>query len=116
MENLSKINRETAEHYLWGEGCDGWHYFKSDPLSVIRERMPAGTTEQLHYHKQARQVFFILSGRAIFETPKGELVAETDEAVHFAPGTPHSMRNDGPDDLHFLLISTPSTRGDRYEL
>jgi hypothetical protein len=35
---------ENAENYKWGNNCDGWHLLKSDSLSVIQERMPAGTT------------------------------------------------------------------------
>jgi hypothetical protein len=36
-------------------------------LSVKQERMPAGTSEALHYHEHAQQFFFILKGTATFE-------------------------------------------------
>ena len=36
------IDRGTAEHYTWGDGCDGWHLVKGADLSVIQERMPPG--------------------------------------------------------------------------
>jgi hypothetical protein len=39
------MRKETAEHYAWGKGCDGWHLVKNIDLGVIHERMPAGTSE-----------------------------------------------------------------------
>ena len=51
-----------AEHYQWGNGCDGWHLVNQPALSVIRERMPPGTAEVRHLHRNARQFFFVLSG------------------------------------------------------
>src|SRR5207248_173364 len=44
------IKRDTAEHYRWGQGCEGWHLLKHADLSVIRERMPPKTSEVNHYH------------------------------------------------------------------
>jgi len=29
------ISKETAEHYAWGQNCDGWHLVDSVELSVI---------------------------------------------------------------------------------
>ncbi len=29
------VDTLSAEHYLWGNGCDGWHLLKRDDLSVI---------------------------------------------------------------------------------
>ncbi len=62
---------ENAEHYTWGNQCDGWHLLRSGSLSVIQERMPPGTSEQMHYHESAQQVFYILSGTATFEVEGG---------------------------------------------
>ena len=41
------INKETAEHYLWGNNCYGWHLVKQPELSVIHELMPPGTFERI---------------------------------------------------------------------
>jgi hypothetical protein len=51
-----KISKLTAEHYVWGEGCDGWHLVKNSNLSVIHERMPPNTSEVKHYHEKSRQL------------------------------------------------------------
>lgn len=39
---------ETADHYVWGEVCDGWHLLRRKDLSVIQERVPAGRA-QVHF-------------------------------------------------------------------
>ena len=39
------ISVENAEHYVWGEICDGWHLLKRDDISVIQEHVPAGGAE-----------------------------------------------------------------------
>jgi len=36
-------NTNNAEHYLWGDNCDGWHLLKTDSLSIIQENMPPDT-------------------------------------------------------------------------
>jgi len=36
----SSVSRDNAEHYRWGDDCDGWHLVKDTQLSVIEEFMP----------------------------------------------------------------------------
>src|SRR5579872_3260548 len=98
---------ENAEHYTWGNACDGWHLLRSDTLSVIQERMPPGTAEQLHYHRNAQQVFYILSGAATFDV-EGEIkTVNGGESIHIPKGTQHCIRNNGGIDLLFLVVSEP---------
>ena len=59
------ISIENAEHYIWGEVCDGWHLLKRDDISIIQERVPAGGAEVMHYHSRARQFFYILDGQGV---------------------------------------------------
>jgi mannose-6-phosphate isomerase-like protein (cupin superfamily) len=107
---------ENAEHYTWGAQCDGWHLLKSDSLSVIQERMPPGTGEQLHYHTHAQQLFFVLSGNATFEVA-GELkTVYANQSIHIAPGIKHRILNNSNEDLHFLVISEPKSHGDRVNI
>jgi quercetin dioxygenase-like cupin family protein len=107
---------ENAERYIWGAQCDGWHLLKSDTLSVIQERMPPATGEQLHYHSHAQQVFYILSGIATFEV-EGELkTVIAGQSIHINPNTKHRILNNDAADLHFLVISEPKAHGDRMNL
>lgn len=107
---------DNAEHYTWGAQCDGWHLLRSDGLSVIQERMPPGTSEQLHYHERAQQLFYILSGAATFEIEGGLKTVLPNQSIHIPPGTKHCILNNGVVDLHFLVISEPKSHGDRVNL
>ncbi len=107
------INKETAEHYTWGEACDGWHLVKRTELSVIHERMPAGASEIRHYHTRARQFFFILFGTATLEVEGKRHVLQTQEGLEVPPETPHQMFNESEQAVEFLVISQPASHGDR---
>jgi hypothetical protein len=58
---MKSVTLNNAEHYIWGEGCDGWHLLKGDDLSVIQERVPPGNFETKHLlifdsHKDFRSI------------------------------------------------------------
>jgi mannose-6-phosphate isomerase-like protein (cupin superfamily) len=106
-------SKQNAEHYIWGQQCDGWRLVDRDDLSVIHERMPANTSEVRHYHNHARQYFFVLSGEATMELDGQTYTIGAQQGIEVAPHQPHQMRNDSASDLEFLVISSPTTRGDR---
>ena len=107
------ISKETGEHYIWGAGCDGWHLVKLVDLSVIHERMPPGTAEVLHYHQTAWQFFFVLSGTATLEVAGTRELLRAQQGVEVPPGAPHQIFNESDQPVEFLVISQPTTRGDR---
>ncbi len=110
------ISTENAEHYIWGERCDGWHLLKRGDMSVIQERVPAGGAEVLHYHEKSRQFFYVLEGegRMVFEDR--EIILQKGQGLEISPMMKHQFRNKSEADVHFLVISVPSTRGDRVNL
>ena len=59
---IRPISSADAEHYTWGDACDGWHLLRSPDLSVVQERVPAGAGEVMHFHKLSCQFFYILEG------------------------------------------------------
>jgi mannose-6-phosphate isomerase-like protein (cupin superfamily) len=107
------INKGTADHYSWGDGCDGWHLVRSQELSVIHERMPAGTSEQRHAHTRARQFFFVLAGTAVIEIDGRREELRPGDGAEIAPGVAHQIFNLSTHDLEFLVISQPPAQGDR---
>jgi mannose-6-phosphate isomerase-like protein (cupin superfamily) len=68
------VSIENAEPHVWGQICDGWHLLKRDDMSVIQERVPPGGAEVMHYHAQARQFFYILSGEATMVLEDAQVV------------------------------------------
>ena len=110
------ITTENSEHYVWGDGCDGWHLLKREDVSVILERVPAGKSEKRHYHRNARQLFYILEGTATMQMPDSTIRLGAHQSLEIPPGTPHRLINDDSSDLRFLVVSTPRSHGDRVEL
>jgi mannose-6-phosphate isomerase-like protein (cupin superfamily) len=109
----SPVSRTTAEHYKWGDDCDGWQLVKDDRLSVIAEQMPPGTAEVRHYHVRAQQFFWILSGEAVMDVDGSEMRLSAGEGVRVHPGIPHQIRNKSSELVQFLVISEPPSHGDR---
>jgi mannose-6-phosphate isomerase-like protein (cupin superfamily) len=107
------IDTSTAEHYIWGSACDGWRLVNHPDLSVIQEHMPPNTHEVRHYHERARQFFYILSGVATMELDGVREQLGTGQGVEIPPGQPHQIFNESNTDLEFLVISQPTTAGDR---
>lgn len=60
---MKKVDRQSAKHYFWREICDGWHLLERDDLSIIAVKMPPNTSEDMHYHRKARQFFTFSPGR-----------------------------------------------------
>lgn len=108
------VNRWCAEHYNWGDGCDGWHLLKRTDLSVIQEKVPPGGGEIRHYHTQARQFFYVLSGTATLELVGYSVALGAGDGIHIPPSATHRFANNSTtDEVVFLVISSPSTSGDR---
>jgi len=111
--DIFAISKSTAEHYVWGNRCDGWHLVKNLQLSIIQERMPVGTAEARHFHHNAQQFFYVLAGKAVMEVDGRPIILAAGEGIWIPAGTAHQMRNDSPDEVHFLVISQPPSHGDR---
>lgn len=109
------VSRESAAHYNWGEGCDGWVLAPGPDLSVIEERMPPHTSEKPHHHAKARQFFFVLSGTLCMELEERLHLINAGGGIEIAPMAVHQARNDTAQDVRFLVISSPTTRGDRID-
>lgn len=105
----------TSEHYTWGGVCDGWRLLARPDLSVIRERAPAGAGEVRHRHHKARQFFFVLTGAATVEFEHDHVDVGPGQGVEVAPGVRHRFVNRSDQDVEFLVISAPTTAGDRVE-
>jgi mannose-6-phosphate isomerase-like protein (cupin superfamily) len=109
-------NRQTAEHYRWGQVCDGWRLVDRPDLSVIQERIPPGGGEVRHLHERARQVFLVLHGHLQIELDGHLVDLAPGDALEVAPRQIHLVRNASTADVSFVVISTPSTRADRRDV
>jgi mannose-6-phosphate isomerase-like protein (cupin superfamily) len=109
------VQREGAEHYVWGGVNDGWHLVKRDDLSVIQERIQPGAAEVRHYHKKARQYFHVLAGELTMEADGVIHRLTAGQGIEIAPRVPHQAQNRSNAAVDILVTSTPKSHGDRVE-
>jgi mannose-6-phosphate isomerase-like protein (cupin superfamily) len=109
------VQKEGAEHYVWGGVNDGWHLVKRDDLSVIQERLQPGSSEVRHRHVKARQFFYVLSGELTMEADGFTHRLTAGQGIEIAPGTPHQAQNRSAAPVEILVTSSPKSHGDRVE-
>lgn len=109
------VSRATAEHYRWGGGCDGWVLLSREGLLVIQERMPPGASEVRHFHSRARQFFYVLSGELTMELEGTWHLVPASHGIEIAPLARHQAINASEQEVNFVVISSPTTRGDRTD-
>ncbi len=108
-------SKQTVTRNMWGEGCEAWELLASSALSVKHERMPPGTCEIRHYHAQAQQFFFVLSGVLTLEVSGERHDLNSHEGLEVMADARHQAINAGSDPVEFLVVSSPPTIGDRSE-
>ena len=116
MPRTQPVSTDNAQHYTWADVCDGWRLLDEPDLSVIQERVPAGASETRHLHAEARQFFYVLKGSATMEWGEQSVSIGAGQGWHVPPGVAHRFVNASQEDVHFLVISAPTTRGDRVEM
>jgi mannose-6-phosphate isomerase-like protein (cupin superfamily) len=110
------ISRERgARHYTWGGDCDGWVMVDQPELSVISERMPANRAERRHHHISSRQFFHVTHGTLTMEVEGAVHHIDAGGGIEIPPSVRHQARNETSEDIEFLVISQPTTRGDRID-
>jgi len=110
---VSVVSKQTAQHYVWGAGCDGWHLAASKNLSVIQELVPNGASEVRHLHAQSEQFFYVLHGIATLEVAGAVYTLSVNESLHVPAGVAHTLSNQHAQPLEFLVVSTPPSHEDR---
>jgi mannose-6-phosphate isomerase-like protein (cupin superfamily) len=75
--------------------------------------MPPGASDLPHFHRLARQLFFVLEGRLQIEVNQERFDLEAGDSLVVPPERIHRVHNRSDSDVLFLLVSAPSTTGDR---
>ncbi|HUD90478.1 cupin domain-containing protein [Sphingobium sp.] len=109
------VAKDRADHYVWGGVNDGWHLVRQSDLSVIEERMAPGTAEVRHFHRKARQFFYVLTGELTMEADGRTHRLARGQGIEIAPGIPHQARNDSEAPVEMLVTSSPKSHGDRVD-
>jgi mannose-6-phosphate isomerase-like protein (cupin superfamily) len=109
-------NKNKAAHYTWGQNCDSWVLADTQGLSVKQEQMPPGAKEQLHFHKNVQQYFYILKGTATFYCDNKKEIVEANSGILISAGSKHYIANESKQAIEFLVISQPNVGNDRINL
>ena len=113
---MKATDKTNSPHYFWGEVNEGWRLLDSDSLSVIHEKMQAGTNEKKHVHSKTQQYFFMLAGEAKFYFENETVSIKSKQGIHIPAGTIHYIANESVEAIEFLVISEPAVKNDRTEL
>jgi len=76
--------------------------------SLAHIELPPGKASRKHYHPQAEESYYILSGAARMAVDDQTCVLAPGQCVAIAPGSVHQIFNDGPATLHFLAVCAPA--------
>lgn len=113
---MKTIDTRHAEHYLWGDGCEGWHLIKREDVSIIFERVPPGKAEVKHWHNASRQFFLILEGSGVIEFDHERIELKKHQGIEVAPQVAHQFKNESASDVQFIVVSFPPSHGDRVQV
>jgi mannose-6-phosphate isomerase-like protein (cupin superfamily) len=111
---LRVVSTRNSEHYTWGECCDGCYLLKNDCRHVIQERMPPGARQVMHFHRQSKQLFYVLGGVLTIGTESKSVTIPAGQAVVVEPPTPHQAGNESREPVDFLVVSSPPSHRDRF--
>lgn len=101
-----KIKVADITPYIWGAANKGFPLLQTNNFQIIEEEMEPNTREQLHFHHQAQQFFYVLDGCGqfflegkMYELLPGEGIAVASHQLHY-------IENTHPTTLRFLVISS----------
>ena len=111
---MNKVtDKKTTSHYTWGNNCDSWILSENPSLSVKQETMPPGTREQLHFHTNAQQFFFVLEGMATFYVDETRTTLNKHQGLLIDKKSKHFIANETNEPIEFIVISQPLINNDR---
>lgn len=110
------VDIHNTVHYTWGADCDSWVLANSTGLSIKQETMPPGSKEQLHFHHNAQQFFYVLNGEATFYSDNHKFTLKAQQGISVEPKSKHYIANETSTDINFLVISQPAIGNDRVNM
>jgi uncharacterized cupin superfamily protein/ribosomal protein S18 acetylase RimI-like enzyme len=115
-ENFVTISADRALSYNWGDNCIGYWLKKKGAFTVIEEIMPPNTSEIKHYHQKSEQFFYCLEGELYFELDDKNYILYKGDGIEVKAGITHKISNQSKANARFLVVSSPSSHGDRINL
>lgn len=76
--------------------------------SLAEAMVPPGVTTIRHKHLKSEEIYYFLQGSGQMELEGKWRKVGPGDAVAIPPGSPHQLRNNGPDDLVLLCCCAPA--------
>jgi len=110
------VNKNNTIRYQWGNKCEAWTYIQSENVIIKEEIMPPHTEEQLHFHNETEQFFYILDGKASFLLESEKISLSKNEGIKISATQIHKIINETSEELRFLVMSFPGNMNDRINI
>lgn len=75
--------------------------------SLAEARLPPGQATTPHHHAVTEEIYYILSGSADIKIGEEARSVGPGDAIAIPPGSRHTIRNTGTDELVFLCCCAP---------
>ncbi len=115
-KKLRVISVKDAEHFVWGNLCDGWWLKKGSNFTVIEEIMPPGGSEAKHFHNLTEQFFYVLNGTLCIDIDHHKYKLHNNQGIEIPAKAVHQVFNNSKDLVRFLVISCPDSHSDRVNV
>lgn len=100
----------------WGNDCKAWFLLEKENLCIIHEQMPPNSMEQLHFHRDSEQFFYVLSGTLGILIGEKTYFLKTKQGIFVPKDAPHKVFNDSNLTAEFILFASSSPRHDRVDV
>jgi mannose-6-phosphate isomerase-like protein (cupin superfamily) len=75
--------------------------------SLAEATVPPGAETEEHYHGVSEEIYFFTAGSGVMKLGDEETTVAAGDTVVIPPGTPHKLRNTGPEPLKLLCCCAP---------
>lgn len=87
------------------------HNSPTKALSLAEASLPPNSTALMHYHRQATETYFVLSGSGTIEVAEERRAVKAGDAVLILPGQSHRMISSA-EGIRFLCCCAPPYSND----
>jgi mannose-6-phosphate isomerase-like protein (cupin superfamily) len=110
---MDVVNRATAQPFKTKDGSEirellAYRNSAIRNQSLAEATIAVGGATQAHYHPQAEEIYYILSGRGRMEIEGEVRSVKALDAIAIPPGARHQITNTGDEPLVLLCCCAPA--------
>jgi len=74
-------------------------------IAIFDTALPSGQAIQPHYHPDAEELYYILSGKGLMHIENEKREVETGDVVYIPPMKAHSLQNTSSTPVRFITLT-----------